>query len=48
MENFFARLKDFWRVSTRRDKSDDSYWGFVNLAAALLNMRVGWTTVLLA
>jgi transposase len=48
VENFFARLKDFCRVTLRRDKSDDSYWGFVMFAAALLNMRRGWTTVLLA
>lgn len=46
VENFVARIKDFARVRMRRDRTDDSYWGFVVLAAAILNMRIGWTVVL--
>jgi len=46
VENFFAPFKDFTRVSLRRDKSDGSYWGFVMFAVAIINMRLGWTTVL--
>jgi len=33
-------------VAGRCDKSDGSYWGFVMFAVAIINMRLGWTTVL--
>jgi len=39
VENFFLRLKDFCRVTMRRDKTAASYIGFAHLAATVINMR---------
>ena len=56
MQNTWSRLKpssrpqhDYHPLAETRfifSLSDDSYRGFVMLGAALLNMRVGWLTVL--
>ena len=39
VENFFGRLKDFCRVTLRRDKTVTSYMGFVLLVATLVNVN---------
>ena len=35
IENFFARIKRYRRISTRYDKRPDTYLGFVTLAASI-------------
>jgi len=35
VENFFARLKRFRRVATRDDKLQETFFGFVCLAATI-------------
>ena len=39
IENVFARLKDFVRITLRKDKTTASYLGFLHFAAAVLNHR---------
>jgi transposase len=39
-ENFFSRLKDFARIARRRDKTRQSWIGFIHLASALINLHV--------
>lgn len=39
VENYFAKIKEFWGIATRYDKSDCSYAANWNLAAALIASR---------
>ena len=39
VENFFGRLKDFCRITLRRDKTVSCYMGFVLLVATLINVN---------
>lgn len=39
VERFFNRLKHYRRVATRYDKTDSSYFGFLTLAAVLVNSK---------
>jgi len=39
VERFFSKLKQFRRVATRYDKLDETFLGFIHLAAALISMR---------
>ncbi|MEM6849172.1 MAG: IS5/IS1182 family transposase, partial [Pseudomonadota bacterium] len=39
VENFFCALKEFKRVSTRSDKTDDSYSAMILIAAAVIHSR---------
>jgi transposase len=39
IENVFARMKDFIRITLRRDKTSASYLGFLHLACAVLNIQ---------
>ena len=38
-ENFWARVKQFRRVATRYDKTDECFMGFVTLAAIMVTLR---------
>ena len=40
VENVFSRLKDFARIALRRDKTRQSWMGFIHLASALINLRI--------
>ena len=40
IENLFGRVKDYTRITLRKDKTSRSYAGFVSLAFALVNMRL--------
>jgi transposase len=39
IENFFCTLKDFRRVATRYEKTDESYAAMIHLAATKLALR---------
>jgi transposase len=39
VENFFCRLKQFRRVATRYDKTDQSFSAMIHLAASLLALK---------
>jgi transposase len=39
IENFFCKLKQFRRIATRYEKTDESYRAMVNLAASVIAMR---------
>ena len=39
IERFFNRLKHYRRIATRYDKTDESFLGFLSLAALLLNLN---------
>ncbi|SDE03280.1 transposase, partial [Belnapia rosea] len=39
VENLFSRLKDFARITLRRDKTRRSWMGFAHLAATMINLR---------
>jgi transposase len=39
VENFFCNLKQFRRIATRYDKTDESFIAIINLAAAVLAIR---------
>jgi transposase len=39
VENFFCRLKQFRRVATRYDKTDQSFSAMIHLAASLLAFK---------
>ena len=39
VENFFCRLKEFRRIATRYDKTDDSFRAMIHLAAAAIALR---------
>lgn len=38
-ENFWSRVKQFRRVATRYDKTDDCFMGFVALASIMVMLR---------
>jgi putative transposase len=38
-ENFWSRIKQFRRVATRYDKTDECFMGFVTLASILVMLR---------
>jgi len=38
-ENFWARVKQYRRVATRYDKTDESFLGFVHLASIMVALR---------
>ena len=40
VENVFSRLKDFARIALHRDKTRQSWMGFIHLASALINLRI--------
>ena len=39
IENLFCKLKEFKRIATRSDKTDESYAAMIYLGAALLNAK---------
>ena len=39
IENFFCKLKEFRRIATRYEKTDQSYRAMVNLAASAIALR---------
>ena len=39
IENLFSRVKDYTRITLRKDKTSHSYAGFVSLAFALINIQ---------
>ena len=39
VENFFQRIKEFRRIATRYDKTDESYAASIHLVAAFLALR---------
>jgi transposase len=39
VENFFCNLKQFRRIATRYDKTDESFTAMINLAGAILALR---------
>ena len=39
IENFFCKLKEFRRIATRYDKTDQSFSAMIGLAATLLALR---------
>jgi transposase len=39
IENFFCRLKEFKRIAMRSDKTDQSFAGMIDIAAAVINSR---------
>ena len=39
IENFFCKLKEFKRIATRSDKTDQSFSAMIHLAAAVINSR---------
>jgi transposase len=40
IENLFSRVKDYTRITLRKDKTSHSYAGFVSLAFALINIQL--------
>ena len=40
VENLFSRVKDYTRITLRKDKTSRSYVGFVSLAFALINIQL--------
>ena len=44
IENFFCKLKEFKRIATRADKTDQSCTAMIHLAAAVINSREISTT----
>ena len=38
VENLFSRVKDYTRITLRKDKTSRSYAGFVSLAFVLINI----------
>ena len=40
IENLFGRVKDYTRITLRKDKTSRSYAGFVSLAFALINIQL--------
>ena len=40
VENLFSRVKDYTRITLRKDKTSRSYAGFVSLAFALINIQL--------
>ena len=40
VENLFSSLKDWARIALRRDKTRQSWMGFVHLAATIINLRI--------
>jgi hypothetical protein len=41
IENFFGKLKEFKRIATRADKTNQSFASMIHLTAAVINSR--WT-----
>jgi transposase len=39
IENFFCKLKEFRRIATRYDKTDDSYSAMIHLVGAAIAIR---------
>ena len=39
VENFFCKLKEFRRIATRYDKTDESFKGMIHLVGSLLAIR---------
>ncbi len=39
IENFFCKLKEFKRIATRSDKTDESFSAMIHLAAAVIHSR---------
>jgi transposase len=39
IENFFCKLKEFKRIATRSDKTDQSFTAMIYLAAAVIDSR---------
>ena len=39
VENFFCKLKEFRRIATRYDKTDDSFRAMIHLAASAIALR---------
>jgi transposase len=39
IENFFGKLKEFKRIATRADKTDQSFVSMIHLVAAVINSR---------
>jgi transposase len=39
IENFFCKLKEFKRIATRSDKTDQSFAAMIYLAATVINSR---------
>ena len=39
VENFFCKLKEFRRIATRYDKTDDSFRAMIHLAATAIALR---------
>lgn len=39
IENFFCKLKEFRRIATRYDKTDQSYAAMIHLAASAIALR---------
>jgi transposase len=35
IENFFAKLKQYWAITTRYDKTSSNFLGAIHLAAAM-------------
>jgi len=40
IENLFGRIKDFTRITLRKDKTSRSYAAFASLAFALINIQL--------
>ena len=40
IENLFSRVKDYTRITLRKDKTSRSYAGFVSLTFALINIQI--------
>ena len=40
VENLFSRMKDYTRITLRKDKTSRSYAGFVSLAFTLINIQL--------
>ena len=40
IENLFSRVKDYTRITLRKDKTSRSYAGFVSLGFALMNIQL--------
>jgi transposase len=39
VENFFCNLKQFRRIATRYDKTDESFAAMIHLASTILALR---------
>ena len=39
IENFFCKLKEFKRIATRADKTDQAFSAMIHLVAAIINSR---------